>query len=168
MTFRNLDFVIKRCEEHLDSANMRGTEIENYFVQYLLVRIWAEYEARITALLNRRCTRITDSHLKAFIRDAAKKSFRKFSIREIGDILDRFGSDYSKAFNDSAMKSTPQQMAPHIAWDNIYTNRNAVAHQAGAQMSLGDLKKNYAASLAVLDALVIALELRPAEMRAFK
>jgi hypothetical protein len=56
----------------------------------------------------------------------------------------------------------------HAAWSNIYTNRQAVAHQAGTQMSLGDLKTNYADSLLVLDALAVALELRPRELRGFR
>jgi hypothetical protein len=53
----------------------------------------------------------------------------------------------------------------HVAWDNIYTNRQAVAHKTGTQMSFGDLKKDYKDSLVVLDALVVALSLRPREIR---
>ena len=53
----------------------------------------------------------------------------------------------------------------HVAWDNIYTNRQAVAHKTGTQMSLGDLKQNYKDSLRVLDALVSTLSLKPREVR---
>lgn len=51
MQFRQLDFHLQKCEQHLDSTKTRNTEIESYFVQYLLTRICAEYEARIAILV---------------------------------------------------------------------------------------------------------------------
>jgi hypothetical protein len=142
---------------------MRNTDIENYFVQFLLIRICAEYEARVTALVHRRCSRPKDSHLKAFAQQMAQYVCKRFDISDIGKVLARFGDDYRKAFNGQAMSGTA-----HVSWDNIYSNRQSVAHEAGTQMSLGDLKINYADSLAVLDALAVALELRPGELRRFK
>jgi hypothetical protein len=52
--------------------------------------------------------------------------------------------------------------------NNIYSNRQAVAHGSGAQMSFGDLTKNYQESLVVLDELVSALNLRPKEIHDLK
>jgi hypothetical protein len=160
MTFGSLEFVIQRCEEHLDTTHMRSTEIENYFVQYLLIRICAEYETRVTTLVHRRCSRTRDRHLKSFAQQTAEYICRHFSISDIAKVLGRFGGDYRKAFHDQVTSG----MA-HVAWNNIYTNRQAVAHKTGAQMSLGDLKKDYKNSLVVLDALVSALNLRPREIR---
>lgn len=74
--------------------------------------------------------------------------------------LGRFGIDYKQAFHGQVTSG----MA-HVAWDNIYTNRQAVAHKTGTQMSFGDLKRDYKDSLVVLDALVSALSLKPREMR---
>lgn len=68
------------------------------------------------------------------------------------------GADYKDEF-DRIVKNTPA----HVAWDNIYNNRQAVAHGAGVQMSFADLRKNYQESLAVLDALAGVLGLRPRE-----
>jgi hypothetical protein len=160
MKFGSLDFVIQRCEAHLDTTGTRSTEIESYFVQYLLVRICAEYEARVTTLVHRRCSRTKDAHLKSFAQQTAEYICQRFSISDIAKILGRFGSDYKQAFHGQVMSG----MA-HVAWDNIYTNRQAVAHKAGAQMSFGDLKKNYQESLVVLDALISALSLKPQETR---
>ena len=145
MTFASLDFVMQRCEEHLDNTNMRSTEIESYFVQYLLVRICAEYETRVTTLVHRRCSRTTDPHLKSFAQQTATYVCQRFSIGDIAKVLGRFGVDYKQAFHGQVMSG----MA-HVAWDNIYTNRQAVAHKTGTQMSLGDLKKDYGDSLVVL------------------
>ena len=117
---------------------MRSTEIESYFVQYLLVRICAEYETRVTTLVHRRCSRTTDPHLKSFAQQTATYVCQRFSIGDIAKVLGRFGVDYKQAFHGQVMSG----MA-HVAWDNIYTNRQAVAHKTGTQMSLGDLKKDY-------------------------
>jgi|ERR1035438_8772786 hypothetical protein len=160
MTFASLEFVMRRCEEHLDAANVRSTEIESYFVQYLLVRICAEYEARVTTLVHRRCSRTRDRHLKSFAQRTAEYVCQRFSISDIAKILGRFGSDYRQVFHDQVMSGIA-----HVAWDNIYTNRQAVAHKTGTQMSFGDLKKDYRDSLVVLDALVSALSLKPREIR---
>jgi hypothetical protein len=163
MTFTNLESVMLVCEQHLDATGTRSTEIESYFVQYLLIRICAEYETRVTALMHRRCSRTRDPHLRSFAQQTAEYVSKRFSISDISKILGRFGSDYRQAFHGLVMNGLAQ-----VAWDNIYTNRQAVAHRAGAQMSFGDLKKNYQDSLAVLDALVFALNLRPREIRDFQ
>jgi predicted PhzF superfamily epimerase YddE/YHI9 len=160
MTFASLESLMQRCEEHLDATNTRNTEIESYFVQYLLVRICAEYEARVTTLVRRRCSRPRDHHLKSFAQKTAEYVCKHFAIGDIGKVLERFGSDYKQAFHGQVMSG----MA-HVGWDNIYTNRQAVAHTTGTQMSFGDLKQNYQDSLAVLDALVSALGLKPREVR---
>jgi hypothetical protein len=163
MNFSNLEFVIKRCEEHLDITGMRSTEIESYFVQYLLVRICAEYETRIATLVHRRCARIADIHVKSFSQKTAEYICKRFDIGDIAKILGRFGDDYRKQFHGQVMSGTA-----HVSWNNIYTNRQAVAHKAGAQMSFSDLKKDYQDSLLVLDAIVTALTLSPTEISDLK
>jgi RiboL-PSP-HEPN len=163
MKFATLDSLIQRCESHLDATGTRNTDIENYFVQFLLIRICSEYESRVTSLVHRRCSRPRDIHLRSFAQQTAEYVSKRFDIGDIGKVLQRFGNDYKTSFNTSVMSGSG-----HAAWNNIYTNRQAVAHRAGTQMSLGDLKTNYANSLAVLDALAVALELRPGEMRRFK
>jgi len=160
MQFGLLDFHLQNCEQHLDAAKARSTEVESYLVQYLLTRICAEYEARITVLVTRRCSRMRDLHIKRFAGRSAKDVCRVFNIGDIKGILGRFGDDYKTSFHDHVMNSPA-----HVAWDNIYSNRQAVAHGAGAQMSLADLKLNYQQSLVVLDEIVSALGLRPRETR---
>ncbi len=159
MKFSNLEFLMDRCEKHLEATNSRSTEIESYFVQYLLVRICAEYETRVVALVHRRCSRTLDSHLRSFAQQSVKHLCRRFSIADICGTLAIFGGDYKKVFHEKVMIG----MA-HVAWTNIYANRHAVAHNTGTQMSFGDLKKDYNDSLLVLDALVSALNLGSREI----
>jgi hypothetical protein len=99
-----------------------------------------------------------DPHVKSFARRGAREVCRCFNISDIKGILGRFGEDYKKSFHDRVVEKPP-----HVAWDNIYNNRQAVAHGSGAQMSFSDLKLNYKQSLDVLEAVVSALGLRPSE-----
>jgi|HubBroStandDraft_5_1064220.scaffolds.fasta_scaffold89803_2 hypothetical protein len=161
MKFSNLDSLIKRCEDHLDGTNTRSTEIENCLVQYLLVRIWAEYEQRVSALVHRRCSRIADLHVKTFSQKHAK--LKRFTIHDIGETLAKFGDDYKQMFHAGAMIGLA-----HVAWDNMYTNRQAVAHSTPIPMTFPELKKSYTDSLVVLDHLVSALTLSPTEIHDFK
>lgn len=163
MTFAKLDRLIAECEQHLREKGVGGTEIESYFVQFLLTRICAEYETRIALLVHRRCSRMRDAHVKQFAARSAKDASKYFGIGDLKGILGRFGDDYKTTFHDLVIGKPS-----HASWDNIYTNRHAVAHGSGAQMSFGDLKKDYTNSLLVLDALVTALNLRPRETRDLK
>jgi hypothetical protein len=104
-----------------------------------------------------------DQHVKSFMKRGAKDATRQFNISDLAGMLRRFGDDYKKTFHD-AILNTPA----HAAWDNIYNNRQAVAHGSGAQMSFGDLTTNYTESLVVLDALITALCLKPHEIRGLK
>jgi RiboL-PSP-HEPN len=159
MRFLALDSQIEKCDLHLRVTGTSGTEIEYYFTQLLLVRICAEFEGRIRVLIERRCSRPNDVHIKAFVQKSARVVCRDFSIGDIKGHLARFGDDYAKNFRDLMDDEL-------IAiWGNIYTNRHAVAHGAGSQMSLPELKIHYAKAKDVLEAVVLALALRPRELK---
>jgi hypothetical protein len=104
-----------------------------------------------------------DPHVKRFVQRSARDAAKYFNIGDIAGILHRFGEDYKKVFHDSILNTRA-----HIAWDNIYSNRQAVAHGSGVQMSFGDLTKNYAESILVIDVIVTALNLKPRELRDLK
>ncbi|MFZ0247023.1 HEPN domain-containing protein [Candidatus Binatus sp.] len=158
MRFAVLDSHFQNCEAHLVATNSVSTHVESYLVQFLLTRICAEYETRIKVLIQRRCTRVTDGYVRHFAERSAKDVSKNFNIGDLKGVLARFGDDYKQGFHDSVML-TPA----HIAWDNIYANRQAVAHGSGAQMTFKELKTAYEDSLGVLDSLMQALELTPLE-----
>lgn len=162
MRFGQIDSQIAKCEEHLTLTGTSGPEIEFYLTQYLLVRIVAEYETRIKLLIQRRCSRGNDDHIKAFVQSSARVVTRDFGIGEIKGHLGRFGDDYAKTFRDLI----DQQL--ETVWNNIYINRHAVAHGTGIQMSLRDLKEHYQKSVAVIDAVVTALVMKPSELQNLK
>ena len=159
MRYLALDAQIAKCEQHLKDTQTANTEVEFYLSQFLLVRICAEFESRIKLLIERRCARTNDVYIKRFVQKSARKVWRDFKIGDITGNLGHFGEDYGKNFRDLI---DDQLIA---VWDNIYTNRHAVAHSAGTQMSLRELKEAYIKSQAVLEAVVLALVLKPRELK---
>ena len=159
MRFGQIDSQMAECERHLDIVSARGTPIEYYLTQYLLVRIYAEFQTRITLLFERRC-RSSDAHLMNFARWGASESCKKFLIGDLKGLLGRFGDDYKNDFHGRVVNTLA-----HTAWDNIYNNRIAVAHKAGCVMSLNDLKHHYEKSLEVLEALVKTLKLKARQVK---
>jgi hypothetical protein len=139
-----------------------GDEVEAFLVQYLIVRVCAELEARIPLIFERRCVRGTDVQLKQFAVRTVQYITKRFSVRDLGDYLKRFDIAYHKHFNGAVVSNDS-----HVAWDSIYINRHAVAHGAGIQMNFTDLAKAYKDYLPVLDALVAALGLTPDETKDF-
>lgn len=158
MTLGTIEFGIAACKRHLDVTQSWATEIEFFLVQYLLVRICAEFEARIPLIIERRCLRSPDVQLSHFAIKSVRYVTKRFSIQDIGTVLKRFDKSYHKAFNDAVVAGNC-----HVAWDNIYNNRHAVAHGAGIQMTFNDLTMAYKDSLPVLKVLISALELTPEE-----
>jgi hypothetical protein len=159
MRFGQIDAEIAKCEEYLKAAGADGSEIEFYLTQYLVVRIVAEYEARIKTLIQRRCARGNDDHVKAFVSSSARIVTRDFNIGDIKGYLGRFGEDYAKAFRDVIDADLIQ------LWDNMYTARQKVAHLTGFQMTLRELKENYQKTRTVIDSVAMALTLKPRELK---
>jgi hypothetical protein len=161
MRFAQLEYEITQCEKHLVETNKRNTEAESYLVRYLLVRICAEYEARILALVKNRCARTNDQHLRNFAHWGAKQATKYFKVENIDKMLANFGSDYRDTFNTLVKNQTCSQ-----AFDNIYTNRHTVAHGTGpTPMSFGDLKRDFKESVDVIEALATALCMKQRELK---
>jgi len=162
MNFASLDYRMLACRNHLDATNSWATEIEMFLVQYLLIRICAEWENRIPLIFERRCTRGSDPQLTQFAVKTVQYVTKRFAIKDLGDVLKRFDTSYHVQFTTAVTSNNA-----HIAWDSIYVNRNAVAHGAGVQMNLSDLTKAYQDCLSVLDALTAVLDLTPEETKDF-
>jgi hypothetical protein len=162
MIFGSIDYRMSSCKSHLDSTNSWNTEVESYLVQYLIVRICAELEARIPMIFERRCVRGADVQVNQFLVKTIQYVTKRFSIEDLGKLLKRFDAAYHANFNTTVTSNNC-----HVAWDSIYNNRHAVAHGAGIQMNFNDLTKAYQDCMPVLDALVSTLGLTQAETQDF-
>jgi hypothetical protein len=162
MQFASIDYQIKVCKDHLDATNTWTTEAEFVLVQFLLIRICAEWELRMPAMFERRCARNIDAHLKEFATGSVKYFARRFDITDIGKTLKRFGGNYHKDFNDAVTATNA-----YTAWASVYANRHAVAHLGGVQMTFSDLMTAYQDALQVFDDLVTTLGLTADEIKDF-
>lgn len=160
--FSSIDYLFTSCAAHLDYTNSRNTEIENYLVQHILVRICAEFEPKLVEIFERRCERNNDEPVRTFSKNNVKKFLKEFNVGDIGKMLGMFNPQYRANFDAAVMDKKP-----HIAWNNIYHNRVTSAHRLGTavEMTLDDLEAAYNDSLLVFDALIQALEFRMPELR---
>lgn len=160
--FSSIDYLFESCGAHLDATGTRNTEIENYFVQHILIRICAEFEPKLVEIFERRCERNNDVPVRTFSKGNVKTFLKEFNVGDIGRMLGKFKTEYRENFNAEVMDKDP-----HIGWNNIYNNRVTSAHRLGVtiDMTLDQLKSNYVNSLTIFDALIRALEFRPTELR---
>src|ERR1035438_5528040 len=105
MTFASINYRMLACRAHLESTNSWATEIETFLVEYLLVRICAEWEDRIPLIFERRCTRGIDQQLTHFAVKTVQYVTKRFSIGDLGDVLKRFDPVYHQQFS-AAVTST--------------------------------------------------------------
>lgn len=52
MQIGEIDDAIEFCRKHLDASDARGSEIEAFLTQYVLIRIRANFEQRVQSLLS--------------------------------------------------------------------------------------------------------------------
>jgi hypothetical protein len=159
MNFKRLDDAMATCKKHLDSTGARGTEIESFLVSHLLVAAVADYEEKLEAMMAKRAERTADGHLHSFVKAACNKMARAPSLSKIAGLLGSFGQDYKAAFS-TVITNTPA----HIAYDNIVTNRHAIAHKTGSLFTFTDLERDYPTSKQVLEAAANALTLTASEI----
>lgn len=152
MEFVRVDAALAECHRHLDETGTRNSQIESYLVSYLVTVIHAEFEQGIQLIMKRRTTVQADDHLSAWGEYTVGRLARKVSIGDLAGLLRAFDESCKEHFS-SAVVDTQH----HVAYDNIETNRQAVAHSVGTSMTLAELEDAYANACHVLDAFEAAL-----------
>ncbi len=161
--FTSLDALFQSCTEHLDQTNSWNTQIENYFVQLLLIHIWAEYQVRITSLVEKRGARSNDDQCLNFVGTCLKDVCKHIKIADLTGIAGRFDEQYKKLFTIGLSNEQIQ------AWNDINTNRQNVAHRLGTVgLTLPELKRIYEKSIEVFDVLIEVLELKAKELKGLR
>ena len=60
MALSDIDNELTACENHLNLTNTKGTDIESFLTQFLLVRICGQYEKEIRRIINERAHKFGD------------------------------------------------------------------------------------------------------------
>lgn len=134
MTLADIENDLFTCTYHLNSTNTKGTDIESFLTQFLLVRICGQYEKEIERIINERCQKFGDVELASFIQKTFQ-SHQHLKLDDIrGKILKKFSNEMVTRF-DTIIKNTE----PEIRYRNIVTNRDAGAHGGTVNMTFDEL-----------------------------
>jgi hypothetical protein len=166
MTFARMDHIIATSRTHLDTVGARGTEIENYLVGYLLLRIAAEFEMCLEKICEVRAAKASDQHLVNVIRKWANRQTNCMKLSDLTGTVGAFGDDCKDSFKE--FRNDPANNAAILAWDAIQSHRINVAHLMPANLSLADFEQCYADAQAILVALASSLSLTPTEISGLK
>jgi hypothetical protein len=147
MKISRIDRAIELCREHLDRTNSRGTEIEVYLTQYLLVLIYAAFEEEIERIVVERLCASSDPHIEAFAKSALDAVFRSMGISEIAGLLGRFSPEYKGRFQERISGTRAGTF-----FMNIVTGRHQTSHSAGAAVTFREVEAFYEEGHTVLDA----------------
>ncbi|MDH3277147.1 MAG: HEPN domain-containing protein [Nitrosopumilus sp.] len=148
MTLSDIENDLTTCIYHLNSTKTKGTLIESFLTQFLLVRICGQYEKEIERIVNERSQKFGDTDLAYFVKNTFQ-SHQHLKLDDIrGKILKKFNENMSIEF-DSMIKNTE----PEIRYRNIVTNRDAGAHGGTVNMTFDELILSHNQAKKVLEAL---------------
>jgi len=122
------------CRNHLETTASSGTEIESFIVGYALTAMHAEFEKAVKNAIRERCEVVADPHLRNFTSQAADRLVRSIRISELSGILGYFDGACKRTFQDSLHQSKSESF-----YNNIQTNRQAVAHDAVHHATMSEI-----------------------------
>lgn len=146
MRIHRIDDAIERCEQHLSVAGSID-KIEDFLAQFLLVIICSEFENKFRELITERCSSITDKPIKDYIGNCTSRVSRSLSLKNVSGTLNLFGEMHKEEFK---RRRNENKLAEDM-YSNIVTNRHNVAHRAGSNATLKDVKRFYEEGHKVLD-----------------
>jgi len=152
LTLSDLENDLILCQQHLETTNSKGTEIERFLTRFLIVHICGEYEKEIKRIVIQRAKQTGDNELASFV-ERTVEGFRNLKIDSIkGNILRRFSDNCAKTF-EAKVKGTESE----IRYGNIVTNRNLSAHGDPIHMTFDELIQSHQKAKDVLKAVSDAL-----------
>lgn len=153
--FDHLENEIAFYEQHLANTEINGSQIEQVFVGYVLIRIYAEFETSIRSAIKDRCHIVSDTPLNKFVEWTTDRIVRSVKMSDLNGFLKRFDDEYYSRFQDA--ENTDHQA--QVSWDKIIDNRHAFVHEAPTNMTLTEVQENFSKAKGVIVAFREALGL---------
>ena len=150
MRIDEIDDAIEVCREHLNESGAWGSDVESFLTQYVLVRIRANFEQAVDALLRQPLAEVNDEYVIALAEHGIRLISRGSRTSHISETLGRI--DATNALRNrfrSSISNTPIEQS----FNRIAESRNAVAHGSGANFTFQELVDHYERAHMVLDAL---------------
>lgn len=141
------------CQKYIETTNAKGTEVESFLTQFLLVNICGEFEKDIKEMLFDRADKCGDPDVASYI----KNSFdgRSIKLGDIkGTILKKFNDKHGKTFDEKLKLGDAE-----VCYNNIIENRDSSAHGRSVNMSFDELIASYYPAKRVMTAMFEVLNL---------
>ena len=152
MTFLDIEQDLSACESHLMSTKSKGTNMESFLTQFLLIRICGQFEQEIDNIMTARACECNDPELISFIQSRFQ-SYKHLKLDDLrGNVLKKFGEHIRDNFDQQIKDKDPE-----IRYSNIITNRDTAVHQGTLQITFDELKISYFEAKKVLLAFESAL-----------
>jgi hypothetical protein len=139
------------CEKHLSATECLGSEIESYLTQYLLVVLCADIQQEIYKLTEARAALAADVVIQSYVGTTTRRVLRSVKKEDLSKFVALFGAGKKEQLN-AALDDEDVTI-----FNNAVSNRHDVAHCAGSQITLLELKKALSISEKILAAIKNAI-----------
>ena len=147
MRVDKIDVLLDLCRIHIEERMIVDGRIEALLVQGLLVSMCAEFENILKDLTNARGRSLRSGGASGYVVTNVDKAFRSASPENIENAIKRFGDSNRHEFE----RLKNESLAAWIAYGNIISNRNDVAHGRPFHMTLREVSEFYESGHVVLD-----------------
>ena len=145
MLIERIDRLMEVCARHLEATGSYGTEIENLLTSALVVRVYAEFEQQIDAIIAEKRASIGDLAARAVFRDLARVQGIRF--RNLSALFARLGEQYRASW---AVRQAENPRAV-TAYGLLLEQRHQTAHLEGTTATFQNVRDWYEAGHIVLD-----------------
>lgn len=145
MRIERIDRLMGVCARHLEATDSYGTAIETLLTSALVVRVYAEFEQQIDAIIAEKRASIGDLAARAVFRDLARVLGIRF--RNLSDLFARLGEQYRASWA-ARQSQNPQAVT---AYGLLLEQRHRTAHLEGTIATFQNVRAWYEAGHIVLD-----------------
>lgn len=145
MRIERIDQILEVCARHLEATDTYGTEIETLLTSALVVRVYAEFEQQIDAIIEEKQDSIGDLAARAVFGDLAR--VRGIRFRNLSDLFARLGEQYRASWA-ARQSQNPQAVT---AYGLLLEQRHRIAHLEGTAATFQNVRAWYEAGHIVLD-----------------
>lgn len=126
MLIANIDQLLEVCQKPLESTHSFDTEIETLLTYALVIRIYAEFEQRIAAIIAEKRNSIADLGLRAVFESSAQ--IRGIRFRNRSELLAALGEPYRAGW--AARRAGNPRAVTFYGF--IVAKRHEIAHSGAA------------------------------------
>jgi len=127
---------IDRSIDEINGFKVASDLEKSYLAKFLVVYICGIYEEAIECILNERVTSLGSKRLSSFFESYVDRAFRNPNMAKVVGLLGMFDESWKKE-----IKKLPN--IAKVSFDNILTNKNALAHGTSCSITLDEVIKYY-------------------------